>query len=252
MTARQNSQNAASQQPTQECVVDMLLKAGPLSARDIAIRLDMSPAGVRRHLEHLCEIGEAEVVTTSFHSRNHRGRPAKKFQLTRQGRERFGTDYEDLAKEALLELRTVAGDSAIWQFAHTRMKPIFDDIQPVSTAADSAELDRARIQTVKQIVDRFIQAGFATTLEEVGHGVQICQHHCPVAAVAESCPELCQVEEEAIEHLLGTHIQRLSVLSQGHRTCTTNIPLMRSDLPDQEVPPRATTERHRSHPPTDY
>lgn len=234
------------QQPTQESVVNILLKTGPLSARDIAIRLTMSPAGVRRHLEHLCETGEAEEVTTSSVVRKNRGRPARQFQLTRLGRERFGNDYEDLAKDALSELRHIAGDTAILHFAHHRMSSIFEGIEPVSNDLDTQEHTLARMQVLDTIVNRFIQAGFSTTVEHVGNGVQLCQHHCPVAAVAETCPELCMVEEEEIERLLGIHVQRLSALSHGHRTCTTNIPLSRDSLLKKRNRSSITMDRRTS------
>ena len=72
-------------------------------------------------------------------------------------------------------------------------------------------------------------AGYATTdARAVGgpiHGVQICQHHCPVSHVAEEFPELCEAEREAFAEILGTHVQRLATIVNGDCACTTHVPL---------------------------
>ena len=57
------------------------------------------------------------------------------------------------------------------------------------------------------------------------HGVQICQHHCPVSHVAEEFPELCEAEREAFAEILGTHVQRLATIVNGDCACTTHVPL---------------------------
>ena len=57
------------------------------------------------------------------------------------------------------------------------------------------------------------------------HGIQICQHHCPVSHVAEEFPELCETEREAMAEVLGTHVQRLATIVNGDYACTTHVPL---------------------------
>jgi predicted ArsR family transcriptional regulator len=55
-------------------------------------------------------------------------------------------------------------------------------------------------------------------------GEQLCQHHCPVAHVAEQFPQLCEAETEVFARLLGTHVQRLATIAHGDGICTTHIP----------------------------
>jgi predicted ArsR family transcriptional regulator len=55
-------------------------------------------------------------------------------------------------------------------------------------------------------------------------GEQLCQHHCPVAHVAEQFPVLCEAETEVFARLLGTHVQRLATIAHGDGVCTTYIP----------------------------
>jgi predicted ArsR family transcriptional regulator len=54
-------------------------------------------------------------------------------------------------------------------------------------------------------------------------GEQLCQHHCPVAHVAEEFPELCEAETGAFGRLLGTPVQRLATIARGDGVCTTHV-----------------------------
>ena len=55
-------------------------------------------------------------------------------------------------------------------------------------------------------------------------GEQLCQHHCPVAHVAERFPQLCEAETEPSARLVGGHVQRLATIAHGDGVCTTHIP----------------------------
>ena len=55
-------------------------------------------------------------------------------------------------------------------------------------------------------------------------GIEVCQHHFPVAHVASEFPELCEAEAEVMSRLLGTHVQRLATIANGDGVCTTFVP----------------------------
>ena len=54
-------------------------------------------------------------------------------------------------------------------------------------------------------------------------GEQLCQHHCPVAHVAEEFPQLCEAETEAFSRLLGRPVRRLATIAHGDGICTTHV-----------------------------
>ena len=66
--------------------------------------------------------------------------------------------------------------------------------------------------------------GYAASTAKAAHGEQLCQHHCPVAHVAEQFPQLCEAETEVFSRLLGKHVQRLATIAHGDGVCTTHIP----------------------------
>ena len=207
---------------TRRQIMLMLLKLAPVTATDLADRLDMSAAGVRRHLDILVADGLAETVnrrTRSAGSAAARGRPAKAFRLTDEGRTHFGHSYDELAADALDVLRETGGSEAVRRLAAKRIERIVDGVTP-------AYGDEASIQkTAGELADAFDRAGYAATVTRAGNGIQICHHHCPVAHVAAEHPELCEAEHALISELVGVHVQPLATITGGQGICTTNIPL---------------------------
>lgn len=207
---------------TRVAVVQLLLEEGPITATAIGKRLGLSAAGVRRHLEALIDAGQARAMRSAAWQVKGRGRPAKQYQLTAAGRGKLNHAYDDLAGAAMRQLREVGGESLVQQFARTRAETIVEGIAPLTESAPKA----AVTAKAEEIAEAFTAAGFAASTREVGAGVQICQHHCPVSHVAEEFPELCQAELDVLRELLGTHVQPLATIANGDNACTTHVPLM--------------------------
>ncbi|HXR43033.1 MAG TPA: metalloregulator ArsR/SmtB family transcription factor [Acidothermaceae bacterium] len=205
---------------TRDRVARALYEHGPQSAVALSARFGLTPAAVRRHLDaliaagHVCETPERKVRGKS----RGRGRPAKLFALTDDGREAFPHAYDDLAVAALGYLRDTGGDTALAEFAHRRLAPV--EARYRAMLADVAPENRPAALAAALSAD-----GYAASAEQAGAGVQVCQHHCPVAHVAADFPQLCEAETEAFGRLLGTHVQRLATIAHGDGVCTTHIPL---------------------------
>ncbi|HEX7321429.1 MAG TPA: metalloregulator ArsR/SmtB family transcription factor [Mycobacterium sp.] len=211
---------------TRRAVVRLLMESGSITAGEIGAQLGISAAGVRRHLDVLMEIGDVEAHAAAAWQHAGRGRPAKRYQLTAAGRSKLGHRYDDLAAEAMRQLREIGGEDAVRTFARRRIDTILAGVSP----ADGTD-DAAVEATAEQIAAALAKAGYAATTARVDggggavHGVQLCQHHCPVANVAEEFPQLCEAERQAIGDMLGTHVQRLATIANGSYVCTTHIPL---------------------------
>ncbi len=206
---------------TRDAVVALLVDDGPLTASDIADHLGISAAGVRRHLDALTAAGDVEPSRAEYGAaagHRGRGRPAKWFQLTPAGRGKLRHAYDDLAGDALRALRDAAGTEAVERFARGRVERITSSVTPAS-GTESVPA------TVEAIATALTRAGYSANTRDVGHGVQICQHHCPVAHVASEFPQLCEAETAVFTELLGTHVQRLATIANGDCVCTTNVPL---------------------------
>jgi predicted ArsR family transcriptional regulator len=80
---------------------------------------------------------------------------------------------------------------------------------------------------VEALAEGLTAQGYAASTDRALAGVQICQHHCPVAHVAAEFPQLCEAETQAFARLLGTHVQRLATIAHGDGVCTTHVPVQR-------------------------
>ena len=209
--------------PTRERVVRSILENGPSSAADLAARLDLTAAAVRRHLDHLAENGTVEARERRVYGARGRGRPAKVFALTETGRDAFDQQYDDLASAALRYLSETAGDEAVMEFARRRVAFIERDCARM--LAEQPDLSQA--QALAQVLTA---GGYAASIRELPVvGDQLCQQHCPVSHVAHEFPQLCEAETEAIGRVLGTHVQRLATIAHGDGVCTTCIPSMTTE-----------------------
>jgi predicted ArsR family transcriptional regulator len=219
--------NDSGDQPTRERVVRSILVNGPSTAASLAERLDLTPAAVRRHLEHLLTEGALEARNARPSANRGRGRPAKVFAITDSGRENFDQQYDDLAVQALRYLSETGGDVAVMEFARRRVGFIERDYATVT----AAEPDLTPAEALALV---FSAEGYAASVRSLplldqladGHRAaeQLCQQHCPVSHVAHEFPQLCEAETEAIGRVLGRHVQRLATIAHGDGVCTTCIP----------------------------
>jgi len=209
---------AEGDQPTRQRVARSLLVDGPSTAADLAERLELTPAAVRRHLDQLVEEGVAEPRQPRPRGHRGRGRPAKVFALTELGREGFDQHYDDLAAQALRFVAETGGEQAVREFATRRAGFIREGFESVS--AQDPSLSPAQV-----LARVFTDEGYAASVTQLPVvGEQLCQQHCPVSHVAHEFPQLCEAETEAISEVLGTHVQRLATIAHGDGVCTTCIP----------------------------
>ena len=219
--------------PTRARVVRRILENGPSTAADLAAHLDLTPAAVRRHLDHLVEEGTVEAREQRVHGHRGRGRPAKIFRLTDSGRDLMENQYDELAAEALRFLSETQGEEAVLEFARRRVEFIESDHAAVSAA-------HPELSPAEALAEVLTRGGYAAGVRQLPIGEQLCQQHCPVSHVAHEFPQLCEAETEAIGRVLGRHVQRLATIAHGDGVCTTCIP----DLPvTQDNPVKNDSQR---------
>ncbi|MFE2725815.1 helix-turn-helix transcriptional regulator [Kitasatospora sp. NPDC059327] len=214
---------------TRDRVARSILDHGPSSAADLASRLGLSTAAVRRHLDGLAAAGLVDAREQRVYGSRGRGRPAKVFALTESGRDAFYQAYDQLAADALRWISDAvgggaAGEEAVAAFARARFgkqgEKYLDTLREAAAGERTEALARA-----------LSADGYAATVRRVPSaaakapaGAQLCQHHCPVAHIAEQFPQLCEAETEVFSQLLGTHVQRLATIAHGDGVCTTYVP----------------------------
>lgn len=202
-----------------ERVARTLIEHGPGSSAELADRLGMSSAAVRKQLRLLIEAG---LVTADDRApfgpapERRRGRPAQVYSVTPDGHATADAQYDQMAVAALRFMEHQYGAESIGAFARQHAHAMAASMQ--SDAEDPIE----------QVRQALTDAGYAASVEPVGDdglAVQLCQHHCPVIDVARAFPQICEAETEALGQVLGRHVTRLATLAHGDGVCTTLIPL---------------------------
>jgi len=183
--------------PTRERVVRSVMVNGPSTAAALAERLELTPAAVRRHLDHLLEDGTLEAREPRVGAVRGRGRPAV---------------------QAIRFLAETGGKEAVREFADRRANKIEQRFDMLVRARP----DLAPVEALAQVLT---DEGYAAAVRNLPVGEQLCQQHCPVSHVANEFPELCEAETAAISRMLGgRHVQRLATIAHGDGVCTTCIP----------------------------
>lgn len=212
-------------QGTRNRVARSILDHGPSTAAELALRLGLTQAAVRRHLDALATEGVVEPREKRVYGTRGRGRPAKAFALTDCGRDAFDQAYDQLASDALRWIAQSAGggeegEAAVAAFARARLAAQAEGYRKAVETADP----EARTEALAKALTADGYAATARSAPNPQLGEQLCQHHCPVAHVAEQYPQLCEAETEVFSRLLGTHVQRLATIAHGDGVCTTFIP----------------------------
>ncbi|SDN75716.1 transcriptional regulator, ArsR family [Actinacidiphila guanduensis] len=233
-TAREAAEeHTTGERRTRNRVARSILGHGPSTAAELAKRLGLTQAAVRRHLDALVAENIVEARDQRVYGSRGRGRPAKVFALTDCGRDAFDQSYDQLAADALRWIAQTAGggpqgEAAVSAFARARVAAQAERYRALVEAA--APEDRAKALARALSADGYAATARSAPAPAGGEGPrgfegeQLCQHHCPVAHTAEQFPQLCEAEAEVFSALLGTHVQRLATIAHGDGVCTTYIP----------------------------
>ncbi|MEU0911995.1 helix-turn-helix transcriptional regulator [Streptomyces althioticus] len=209
---------ATGERSTRNRVARSILDHGPSTVAELAERLKLTQAAVRRHLDALAADNVVEARDRRVYGTRSRGRPAKVFALTDCGRDAFDQSYDKLAVDALRWIgEREGGGEAVAAFARARIAAQAGAYRKAVEAVPPEKRTEALAKALSA-------DGYAATARSAPVGEQLCQHHCPVAHAAEQFPQLCEAETEFFAELLGTHVQRLATIAHGDGVCTTFIP----------------------------
>ena len=220
-----------------ERVARALLQAGPSTAADLAESLEMTPAGVRRHLAALVDEGLVAAHDRAPYGpapKRGRGRPSTVFSLTPEGRAACDQAYDDLALEALRFMAEAFGPQAVEAFAQERARRLAEAAPQPGEA------------TPAEVAEALTRAGYAATVEPLGDvAVQLCQHNCPVVDAAREFPSLCEAETAELGRVMGRHVTRLATLAHGDEVCTAVISAAPAsgEAPTHPAPPSSNLRK---------
>ncbi len=194
----------------------LLLHSHPGStARELAEALQLTMAGVRRHLDRLSGDGLVEREPVAADG-PRRGRPPSGWRLSPAGRELFPRRYDALALNVLEDVAEEGGAEAVDAIFARRSDKLAETYR--------AELDglgdlNERVRRIAVLRDH--DGYLAECLPGDDGEVLLVQHNCAVHRVAEQHGILCDMELDVFRRALGPDVDvtRVSHAMAGDATC---------------------------------
>jgi predicted ArsR family transcriptional regulator len=202
---------------TRHRVLTSIIEHGWTTPGSLAEEFSRTPAAIRLHLSHLEKAGLITSRVQPASLRAGKGRPARQYTATSNGRETLRQEYDEVAISAIESINHLGGDQAVTSFFEER----FSGVEERFTQLCEVDPNLSETQALSIALD---EDGFMAGLLPIGEGTQLCQHHCPYPAIATRFPQLCVVETDVIARLLHSHVQRLATIAHGDGVCTTHIP----------------------------
>lgn len=189
-------------------ILILLKKHAEMTVKDLSEALGISTMGVRQHLKILEEEDYIQVETL----RKGVGRPQHLYQLSKKGHDLFPSNYETMLHSLLELVRESDGKGKVDQLLRKQMERLVAEHQDEMHEKELKE----RVAALAKIQET---AGYMAVLDESEDGLEITEHHCPVARVAEEYPQMCEYELEYFKQLLETETQRVECMTSGDHAC---------------------------------
>jgi len=230
------------QSSTKQGILQYLLKQGQATAQEMAQYLGISPQAIRRHLKDLQAAGSIDQQVAGSASRSSQrsksgeesrgtgetmGRPQYLYQLSRQGRDRFGNSHAEFAVSLLDTLAETVGQdqvSSILRKQWERKAKVYRDRLSAGSlrerVATLVELRKAEgymaewhpVQTDGTVPEKSEKAPSSRFI--------LVEHNCAIADVASSFPTVCGHELEMFAAVLpDCLVERTQWIIDGEHRC---------------------------------
>lgn len=163
-------------------VLAYFMKTRLASAREISRALKMSAATVRHHLRVMVADGRLEM--SLVRRGDGRGRPEKVYSLPQAA---LGDNLSALADAVLTE----AGSSVHMEALAKRL------------AGDANFANQPVAKRLNLTVEKLNEMNYHARWEAGSQGPRLIFTHCPYAAIIGKHPELCRMDQEVLENLMG-------------------------------------------------
>ena len=203
--------NSISQ--TDDAVIQLLLRQGPMAITDLQEELGVTATAVRQRLNRLMEHGFIDRITEA---KIGRGRPVHKYRLTKEGQQTAGNNLADLARALWNEVQSNCD-------GETRQKIIAGTVRRLSEQydpfVDGQSIEERLNSTAKILADRDVPI-----LVEDNNGLPVLKIlACPypdVGLVGERDHDICEMEKQMFSKVLGEPVELRECRKDGDGCCT--------------------------------
>jgi DeoR family suf operon transcriptional repressor len=208
-----------TQQPsTKQDILQYLLKQAQATAQELADSLEVTPQAIRRHLKDLETEGLIEYKSTPVGM----GRPQHIYHLSRKGRDRFPSRYDEFAVSLLDTLAETVGREQVssilrkqWQ---RKALEYHEQVGKGSVQERVAKLVEIR-QTEGYMAEWYVLKPNKLQISIEPQFILV-EHNCAISNVAESFPSVCGHELEMFAAVLpDCVVERTHWINDGEHQC---------------------------------
>ena len=200
---------------THDKIIQLLKTEGPLTAKILAGKLNLTTMGVRQHVQALEETGELVFKD----EKAARGRPTRYWSLTEKSNRRFADRHDDLTVQLLDSVIALFGDDGLEKMISHRESTAMSHYR--LALADRYGVEE-KLQTLAALRTK---EGYMATIEESEGVYWLMENHCPICAAATKCLNFCRSELELFQTLMDdiAIVSREEHIIEGARRCAYKV-----------------------------
>ncbi len=193
---------------TTEHVLELLLKEGPMTVRDIQETLGLSSSAVRLHLDTLYREGLVTVETR----RQGVGRPVKVYKLTPKARGALGRGNDALTISLLREVIESEGPE--------KTRQLLSRVSTRLAREYKRQLRASRLwPRVQELRDLLRKRGVVADIQQREDTIYIYEYTCPYHEVAQEHRLICEMEERFLREVLDAPVTLHDCMVDGAHKC---------------------------------
>ena len=197
-------------QSTRQEILEILKEERQATVEDLAQRLELTPMTIRHHLNVLQ--AQNLVVASKVHRSKRVGRPRLVYTLTEAADDLFPQSYGQLARHLVSEVKETMGEDE----AEAILRRVADRVAREAPPWVEGEKFEQRLDVV---VDFMHEQGFISRWEKADDGYVLTNINCPYRHVSQEHDQVCIMDTEILNKLLGVEPQRLSSMRTGDAAC---------------------------------
>lgn len=198
---------------SQSKILHLLKTQGELVASKLAPQLNITSMGVRQHLESM----EKEGLVSHHFVSEGKGRPKKKWYLTKQAQSQFPDTHASLLVNLLGHMQNQLGEDAYENLIRLRENEMLTKYQEQLSKTDSLNLKLSKLAEIRS------QEGYMAQVVEESGRILFVENHCPICAAAEKCQQFCRSELSIFRQVLNCEVERVEYILEGARRCAYQI-----------------------------
>lgn len=194
---------------THQAVIFHLKRQGEMTVAELCELLGITSMAVRRHLSGLQQDGLIECRLV----RKSRGRPSYYYRLTSKAESLFPSAINNFAMEMLDAVHEAKGQEGVMELLSLRNEALLKKLLP--------ELETLSLEhRIAAVVKIFSENGYMTEFKRLEDGnFFIYQQHCAVHNLATKYRQLCHLESQLLERLIGAKTTRQQYIMKEDSIC---------------------------------